>query len=366
VPSGDGWGADSLRVTRGNSVAGDGPAPIVAYWIFNYAPQWEAAAKELRFLSQEMRPQFDTRVISLNLRDRTLRVRGAEKSFPLPLALLALPALRWAKSSFQINHIFASLTERLLVPRLKGDRTIVTVTKDSPALGTIERNLDHLREIRYVVVESDWHRELLRQGGLAEGSIQLIRPGVEVRPYVPARDPFTVLFATSPLSGRDLLSRGVLMLVQAAKALPDVRFLLVWRDHGLAYLQEVIARGNVRNVEVRNGLIPDMGAVYDEVHATVLPGLTAASLKPAPHSGLESLAHGKPLLVSHPTSIAPLTAGAGCGVVFEPNVDAFIDGVRQLRDGYAEYQAACQETARRYFSRSVFLARYRELYASML
>lgn len=153
--------------------------------------------------------------------------------------------------------------------------------------------------------------------------------------------------------------------MQAAKAIPDVRFLLVWRDHALDDVQRVIAREGVDNVEVRNGLIPDMGAVYDEVHATALPGLTAASLKPAPHSGLESLAHGKPLLVSEPTSIAPLVVRTGCGLEFEPSVDAFVDAVQRLRDGYAEYQAPCHDTARRYFSREIFLQRYRELYASI-
>lgn len=341
------------------------PTPTIAYWIFNYAPQWEAAAKELRFLSQELRPHYDTRVISLNMRDRTLRLRGPEKSLPLPFALLALPLLRWARSAFPINHIFASLTERLLIPRLKGERTILTVTKDSPALGAIERNLAHLRDIRYVVVESEWHRELLRQGGVGEEAIQLIRPGVEIRPYREAKGAFTVLFATSPLSGHDLLSRGVFLLVQAAKALPDVRFLMVWRDHALTDLQSVIAREQVDNVEIWNGLIPDMGAVYDQVHATALPGLTAASLKPAPHSGLESLAHGKPLLVSRPTSIAPLVARAGCGLEFDPSVDALVEAIHRLRDHYPEYQATCHDTARRYFSRAVFLERYRELYASM-
>jgi glycosyltransferase involved in cell wall biosynthesis len=349
----------------GGADAAGGALPVVGYWIFNYAPQWEAAAKELRFLSQELRGEYDTQVIALNMRDRRLRFRGREKSFPLPFALLALPLLGRVGSRFRINHIFASLTERLLIPRLKGERTILTVTKDSPALGAIERNLDHLRDIRYVVVESDWHRELLRQGGVPREAIQLIRPGVEIRPYVAAQGAFTVLFATSPLSGRDLLSRGVFLLVQAAKALPDVRFVLVWRDHALADLQRVIAREGVNNVEIRNGLIRDMGSVYDEVHASALPGLTAASLKPAPHSGLESLAHGKPLLVSTPTSIAGLVTRAGCGVEFEPSVDAFVAAVHRLRDDYAGYQAACHDTARRFFSRSVFLERYRQLYASI-
>lgn len=170
------------REDSGSEARGE-PPPTLAYWIFNYAPQWEAAAKELRLLSRELRPEYDTRVVALNMRNRSLRVRGPEKTLPLPFALLALPLLRWASSGFRINHIFASLTERLLIPRMKGSRTMLTVTKDTPALGAIERNLDHLRDLRYVVVESEWHRELLRQGGVADGAVRLIRPGVELRPY---------------------------------------------------------------------------------------------------------------------------------------------------------------------------------------
>ena len=52
-------------------------------------------------------------------------------------------------------------------------------------------------------------------------------------------------------------------------------------------LCELIAAAGVQNVSVINGYVEDMGALYDSVHATVLPGLDYTSFKPAPHSALE-------------------------------------------------------------------------------
>lgn len=340
-------------------------APGIGYWMFNFEPQWEAASMELQTLATGFRNLYGTRTISLNLNGRPLALAGEDKHLPAALALAALPLLLRAARAVPVNHIFASPGERVLTPRLaRLGNTILTVTKGSPALCAVERNLEALSALRYVVVESERHRELFLQLGLEPERIRLIYPGLDPEPYRAATGPFTILFATSPKQ-RDLLTRGVYLMVKVAALLPHVRFRLVWRWNP-ERVRALIRRSRVQNVEVVAGYVSNMKVLYDGAHAVILPGLEPDSFKPCPHSGLHSLAHGKPLLVSRATSIAAIVERHHCGVVFEPTVDALCDAVQHLAAHYDEYQANAVPTLLREFSREGFLERYGRLYATLL
>jgi glycosyltransferase involved in cell wall biosynthesis len=341
-------------------------SPKVGYWIFNYAPKWEAASKEVEALSTQMADSFDTNVISMNLKTQRIGLRGRVKYLPLPYALLALPLLSRTAGSFQINHMFASPGESLLMPRLSKFNTVLTITKDTQSLEKFEKNADNLKKLKKIVVESKWHEELLLQLGIERQAIHRIYPGTEIRPYQPATGTFKILFATSPPNLHGFLSRGVYLLIQVAKQLPHVRFVLVWRESNYEKLANLLAEANVSNIEVLNGYIPDMEEVYASVHAAILPGLATNSLKPCPHSGLDALAHGKPILVSQPTSIADLIQKNRCGLAFEPSVECLEQCVLELVQNYDLYQKNCHPTITRNFSPDYFLAQYRQIYNTML
>jgi glycosyltransferase involved in cell wall biosynthesis len=78
------------------------------------------------------------------------------------------------------------------------------------------------------------------------------------------------------------------------------------------------------NVDIHNGHVSDMGEIYDSVHGTVVVALESNSLKPCPHSALESLAHGKPVVTSWMTSLARIVHDRECGVCCEPNTEDFV------------------------------------------
>jgi glycosyltransferase involved in cell wall biosynthesis len=108
-----------------------------------------------------------------------------------------------------------------------------------------------------------------------------------------------------------------------------------------------------------------MAAVYDSVHAAVLPGLEHRSFIPCPRSGLEALAHGKPLLLSNLVSIAPSVARSAAGVVFEPTVTGLKAAILQLQADYARYQANTQSYIADHFSPTTHLELHRRLYQSL-
>jgi glycosyltransferase involved in cell wall biosynthesis len=341
------------------------PAPRIGYWIFNFQPKWEAASKELHTLATSFQHVYGTRTISLNVRRRATKLFGSDKHLPVIVALPVLPLLLRAARTVEVNHIFASARERILTPRLaRLDRTMLTITKGSRTLSALERNIQTLNSLRHVVVESERHYDLLMQVGLRPERVHLIYPGLDPEPYRPATGPFTIMFATSPKKDR-LLTGGIYLMLRVAELLPSIRFRLVWRWNPERVL-ELLRQRRIANVEFVAGYVDNMKAMYDSAHAVILPALEGDSFKPCPHSGLHSLAHGKPLLVSRAASISGIVERHRCGVVFDPTIPSLCEAIQQLSSNYDDYQSNTHGTLNREFSRDKFIEKYRELYASLL
>jgi glycosyltransferase involved in cell wall biosynthesis len=333
--------------------------------VFNYMPQWEAVSKEIASVRSGLDGQIDGYLLSVNDRVFGFKLRGREKRVPLPHSLPLYPLAKWYASRFDINHLFASAGERLLTPILSRRNGVLTVAKDTGTLRGLERNRPALKRLKAIVVQGERDRELLRQIGVRSDALWLIRPGIPVARYQEAPSPFTILFASSPLNASDFLSRGIYLITAVAALVPEVRFLLIWRTHHLAKLQRILASARVANVVIRSGVVDDMAAVYDSVHAAVLPGLEHRSFIPCPRSGLEALAHGKPLLLSHLVSLAPSVAHTGAGLAFEPTINGLAAAIQQLQAEYPAYQANTQRYIAENFSPSTHLELYRQLYQSV-
>lgn len=345
----------------GNNTARRG----ICYWTFNYEPRWEASSKEVELLVETFRDEFGTRLISLDQWGEHLKLFGRDRHLPLPWAVPGLPLILREARKVDINHVLSSPGERFVMPRLAGrGRSVLTITKQNATLDGLERNIESLKTFDVVVAESERYRDLLMQVGLSAERVRLIYPGQSRHAYRPAPGPFTVLFATSPRK-HDLLARGIRLMIRAAERLPDVRFRFVWRRNPEA-VQRLFRRLDLPNVELIAGFVEDMGEMYDSVDTVILPALTDNTLKPAPHSGLECLAHGKPLLVSDRVSLARIVRAERCGVVFEPDVDSLCEAIVALRDDYETYRRRAHPTVDRWFSKAEFIDRYRRLYLSLL
>lgn len=340
-------------------------APRILYWTFNYMPRWEAVSKEIASLLSGLEGEVDGSLVNFSTRDRGFRLRGREKRVPLPHGLPLYALIAPFASRFDINHLFASAGERFLTPILSRRNGVLTIAKDTTTLRGFEHNLAALARLRAIVVQGERDRESLRQIGIRREAVRVIRPGIPLEAYREAEGPFTILFASSPLNAADFLSRGIYLIVAVAALVPSIRFLLIWRTRHLAKLERILAAAALTNVTVVSGVIEDMASIYGKVHATVLPGLEHRSFIPCPRSGLESLAHGKPLLVSNLVSIAPDVSAARAGVAFEPTIEGLRAAILELQTDYSAYQVNTQSYIADQFSPVIHLERYRELYRTI-
>ena len=340
-------------------------APRVLYWVFNYVPQWEAVSKEMASLREGLGAELAGPLISINDKDHTLQLGGRDKRIPLLYGAPLYPLARAYASRFDINHLFASAGERVITPMISRRNGVLTIAKDTATLRGFEANREALKRLRAIVVQGERDRETLRQIGVHDRAVSLIRPGIPLGTYRAAEGPFTILFASSPRTAADFLSRGIYLLIAVAALLPEVQFLFVWRKHHAEKLEQAVAAAGTRNVTIRNGLIDDMAAVYQGVHAAVLPGLEHRSFIPCPRSGLEALAAGKPLLVSNLVAIAPSVSEAHAGLPFEPTIEGLKAAILRLQADYAAYQANAQRYIAERFSPAEHIERYRQLYQAV-
>src|SRR5207237_230726 len=80
-----------------------------------------------------------------------------------------------------------------------------------------------------------------------------------------------------------------------------------------ARVRQWIAERNLSNVELMVGYAAHMAVHYREAHVTLAPFTDLQRAKPAPNSLIESLACGRPVVISEAVGLAPLVREAGAG-----------------------------------------------------
>ena len=174
---------------------------------------------------------------------------------------------------------------------------------------------------------------------------------------------FYLLAGSAPWSRRQFRTKGFDMLLEAAERLPDLRLVLLWRGVLREEIERRIgARGLGDRVKVIDERI-DVDRVLARVHAAVVLSESPRLVKAYPHSLLESLAAGKPIVVSNGLAIAGEAERTGCGRVVERfDLDTLVGALEGAMADYPELQAAAAGLDMRRYAKSRLLADYERIY----
>ena len=152
---------------------------------------------------------------------------------------------------------------------------------------------------------------------------------------------FTLLCGSAPWSMDQFDTKGIEALLQAAQRRPDLRLVFLWR--GVLYdemIRRVKAYGLQPRVRVLNEKV-DVNAILAGVHAGVVLASDPGVVKSYPHSLLESIAAGKPVLVSRSIALASEVEQWNWGqVVDSVDVEGVLGSLERLEKNYAQHQRA--------------------------
>lgn len=156
------------------------------------------------------------------------------------------------------------------------------------------------------------------------------------------------------------------MLLDFARRNRRMQLTLIWRIEAAEKMEELLRGEENKNITLKNRIIEDMNQEYGKVHATIIPYTKYDNfLKLIPNSALESLAAGKPLLVSTKTELAKIVERHKCGVTFDPSGNNLQEAFLELEKNYELYQMNCRTTAEKLFSKERFLHEYALLYEEL-
>lgn len=335
----------------------------VSYWTGTWAPEREAISKEIEALRVRRRgavvvafsPGHGT---SLSVRDRVLMLAGRRW---LGLRIAAGMIERFA----DITHVFGPLSAWHLLRAVGRRPTIFTVVISGTSPGA-----DLLRKVSCCVAETEALAAELVRAGVASSRVRIIRPGVDLQHFVPRPLPsgrFRLLFASTPSDPAEFEARGIPLLVQAARQLPDIDVVLQWRAWGNLPAAEAAFRAlnPPSNVLVEHDVIRDMAPVYGACHATVACFAPGAG-KSAPNSIIEGLAAGRPCIVSKSCGVGDIVQARGAGLAVEWSGRHVAAGIESLRAALLAYSARARQTAEDLFDLQRFLQDYEDLYEEIV
>ena len=274
-----------------------------------------------------------------------------------------LRAARTLEAQAEVNHIWFAMLHPFAFLRFLKKPVVYSVTAGLPSTPPPPFLLQRLR---LIVVNNERDKAQLDRWGVRNS--RLIIPGIDparFRESAAAADGgFTLLAASAPWTRGQIRSKGWEALVECAARIPDLRLILLLRGWLEVEVKNLVAdRGVASRVEVIDEQA-DVGALLDRSHAAVVLAENSRLVKAWPHSLLEAMAAGRPVLVSRAIPMAGYVDAQRCGVTAE-HLDPveIMRAIAALRDGYATFRMNATTAARRDFDRQRMLDRWAATYA---
>jgi glycosyltransferase involved in cell wall biosynthesis len=282
---------------------------------------------------------------------------------PVPWILYGLhrlPYLRKMEATTDIHHIFNAGLHPFPFLRWLRRPVLYSVVSGLPAHKRPPRLQAHT-----IVVSNERDKSILNSWGIA--NCRLIRPGIDVSRFtyspLPLCSDLTLMAGSAPWTRQQFRLKGVDALLEAARIMPGLRLVFLWRGMLVEEMRQRVRRNGLEGrVEVLNEKV-DVNRVLARVHAAIVLSDNPTIIKAYPHSLLESLAAGKPVLVSRCIPMADYAAETGCGQVVERVTAAdLLRAIERLVEHYDDFQAKALQVGHKDFSQQTLIAAYKQLY----
>ncbi len=288
--------------------------------------------------------------------------------YPRPLyGLDKLGAIKRAARKADFVHFFAPDLYNYPIFRFINSPVIYQVTSGLSKL-TLSSDLKSFTQFRQILLSSD--RDYKRLHSLGFNNIATILPGLDLSrfgpSFLPVGDQFIILMASAPWEIKQFQSKGVELLIQLASARPDFKIIFLWRGLHFGHLKKMLSKwGHPFNVEVINEKV-DIAQLHQRIHATILLSKEAGIVKAYPHSLIESLASGKPVICSRMIAMADHVEERGVGFVLdELTVDSLELAINSIRNRYESSLENTSKTAKTDFGLERFLREVEGVYAKV-
>ena len=226
-----------------------------------------------------------------------------------------------------------------------------------------------LSSLAAIVASDERSMNRLKSWGLS--NVFLVQPGIDTtrftRSPLQLQSEIRLMVGSAPWTRAQFKTKGVEALLEAAKRSPRLRLVFLWRGMLAEEMDRLVRRLKLEHqVEVLDGWV-DVNKVLADVHASITLAMDSAIIKSYPHSLLDSLAAGKPVIVSRSIPMADYVEQTGCGKVVERvTPDEILAAIEALATEYESWQQTAQLVGQRDFSEEAMLASFQQVYERVL
>ncbi|MGB9870915.1 MAG: glycosyltransferase [Anaerolineae bacterium] len=230
---------------------------------------------------------------------------------------------------------------------------------------TLRTNLAFLARMAAVTVMDEESLARLQTWGLR--NVFLAQPGIDTARFtchpLPLKSEIRLLVGSAPWTKSQFRTKGIIALLEAARQEPHLHLVFLWRGVLVEEMTQMVKAMGVENQVVILNEVMDVNRVLAEVHASIVLATTPTIVKAYPHSLMESLAAGKPVLISRAIPMARYVEKTGCGKVVEKvTVSDILTAIDSLVQDYPLLQKVAQEVGKRDFGIEHILASFGAMY----
>jgi glycosyltransferase involved in cell wall biosynthesis len=259
-----------------------------------------------------------------------------------------------------VHHIFSSRLSPFPILRILHKPIVYTVTsavipiKDKPVSPSM-----------HIVVESERDLTVAKKNGFENCS--MVTHGIDCsrilkNPLI-LQDEVTLLTASAPWISHQFKEKGFDLLFETVSQRNDLRLVILMRGH---LIDELKKRLKLFSVEDRVNLIDtyiDINLIFPRIHGTIVMAEKPGIIRAYPHSLIESLAAGKPVIVSDIIPMADYVKkkDVGC-VVKDHSLSSLNNAINDFIDRYDTLRMNAEMVGGRDFSMETMIAEYKEVY----
>jgi glycosyltransferase involved in cell wall biosynthesis len=320
-------------------------------------PECEAYSQEIRAL----REHFGGDLIYLN--------PNQFSPIYVPRILFGFQKLRLVRAreaNHRVNHVYNPDPFPFPVLRVLRRPVVYSLTG---GLDKGRLNSTFFSSLAAVTVTDERSLERLRSSGLKNGF--LVRPGVDTTRFTLSplrlRSEIRLMVGSAPWSRTQFRTKGVDALLVAAQQFPQLHLTFLWRGVLAEEMERRVREMNLeKQVTVLNRRV-DVNQVLAGVHASITLAANSAIVRSYPHSLMDSLAAGKPVLVSRAIPMSDYVERTGCGKVVENiSPSSILTAVEALASGYKTLQESAEQVGQRDFPQQAMIASYQKVYECVL
>ncbi len=229
-----------------------------------------------------------------------------------------------------------------------------------------------LRSLRFlpVITVTDLRSlELLQKQGFS--NVTLVRPGVDTHQFTETqqaiRSEVRLMVGSAPWTRTQFRQKGIDALLCAVQRSTHLSLVFLWRGVLAEEMNDRVRRmGIADRIVVLNRKV-DVNQVLAGVHASISLATDPSIVIPYPHSLIESLAAGKPIIVSRAIPMADYVQQQGCGLVVDRvTPDDILATVDQLLQSYPDLRNAARQAGHADFGLEALIRSFQRVYESAM